>query len=64
MVARVEDGGLVKSPYKKQEFNEQELQDFMRCADPETGPDHFLKNFFFIQHPVQGKIHFFFFDLD
>ena len=56
MTARNEDGVLVKSPYKKQEFTEQELQDFMKCADPDTGPEYFLRNFFFIQHPVQGKI--------
>ena len=54
MVARAEDGVLVKSPYKKQEFTDEQLQDFVQCADPVLGPEHFLKNFFFIQHPVQG----------
>ena len=56
MAAREEDGVLVKTPYKKQEFTEDQLQQFMQCADPVTGPEYFMRNFFFIQHPVQGKI--------
>ena len=56
MTARNEDGVLVKSPYKKQEFTEDQLQEFMLCADPEAGPEYFLRNFFYIQHPIQGKM--------
>jgi hypothetical protein len=56
MVARQEDGVLVKTPYKKQEFTEKQLDDFMHCADPDSGPQYFMRNFFFIQHPVQGKL--------
>jgi len=56
MVAREEDGVLVKSPYKKQEFTDDQLQEFVKCADPETGPEYFLRNFFYIQHPIQGKM--------
>ncbi len=56
MVAREEDGVLVKSPYKKQEFTDDQLQEFVKCADPVTGPEYFLRNFFYIQHPIQGKI--------
>ena len=56
MVARQEDGVLVKTPYKKQQFTEQQLEEVMRCAEPVTGPEYFMRNFFFIQHPVQGKL--------
>ena len=50
------DGVLIKSPHKKQEFTEQQIREFAACADPVTGADYFMRNFFFIQHPVQGKM--------
>ena len=50
------DGVLVKSAYKKQEFTEQQIEEFAACADPVTGPEYFMRNFFYIQHPVQGKM--------
>jgi hypothetical protein len=28
----------------------------MACADPVTGPQYFMDNFFYIQHPVRGKM--------
>jgi hypothetical protein len=47
---------LVKSPYKKQYWTDQQLEEFMKCADPATGPQYFMDNFFYIQHPVKGKM--------
>jgi hypothetical protein len=47
---------LVKAPHRKQTYTEQELEEFARCADPVTGPMHFMDNFFYIQHPVRGKM--------
>jgi len=47
---------LVKSPYKKQHWTDQQLEEFMKCADPVSGPQYFLDNFFYIQHPVRGKM--------
>jgi hypothetical protein len=47
---------LVKSPYKKQYWTDQQLEEFMKCADPVTGPQYFLDNFFYIQHPTRGKM--------
>lgn len=52
----VNDQELVKTPYKKQTFTESQLADFARCADPVTGPAYFMEHFFYIQHPVKGKI--------
>jgi hypothetical protein len=28
----------------------------MACADPVTGPEYFMSNFFYIQHPVRGRM--------
>lgn len=47
---------LVKSPYRRQSWTEQQLAEFMACADPDTGPQYFMDNFFYIQHPVKGKM--------
>jgi hypothetical protein len=30
--------------------------EFARCADPVTGPEYFMSNYFYIQHPVKGKM--------
>ena len=50
------EGVLVKTPHKKQVFTESQLEEFMLCADPDTGPEYFLNNFFYIQHPTRGKM--------
>ena len=50
---------LVKTPYKKTVFkNEKELDDFMKCCDPVNGYLYFMDNFFMIQHPTIGAIHY------
>lgn len=47
---------LVKAPHRRETYTEQELLEFAQAADPVTGPMYFLDNFFFIQHPVRGKM--------
>ena len=47
---------LVKTPYKKTTFTDQQLEEFVKCADPVTGPQYFMDNFFHIQHPTKGKM--------
>jgi hypothetical protein len=47
---------LVKTPYKQQIFTPDQLDAFLKCADPETGPEYFLDHYFYIQHPTQGKL--------
>ena len=48
---------LVKTPYQKTHFkNDKELQDFVKCCDPNTGPMYFMDNFFYIQHPTKGSM--------
>ena len=47
---------LVKAPYRQQHWTDQQLTEFMACADPVTGPEYFMSNFFYIQHPTRGKM--------
>ncbi len=57
-MAKSLDGVLVKKAHRKEKFSEDHLYDLMQCADPDIGYLHFVKNFFHIQHPTQGKIKF------
>jgi hypothetical protein len=50
------DTVLVKAPHRRETYSESELDEFARCADPESGPQYFLDHFFYIQHPTQGKM--------
>jgi hypothetical protein len=47
---------LVKTPYKKTTFTDEQLAEFVACADPVTGPEYFMDHFFYIQHPTRGKM--------
>ena len=48
---------LIKTPYKKTNFKtDKDLQDFIKCCDPNTGPMYFMDNFFYIQHPTKGSM--------
>jgi hypothetical protein len=52
-----ETPSLVKNPYVKTQFKtDKELQDFIKCCDPETGYLYFMDNFFMIQHPTRGSM--------
>jgi hypothetical protein len=47
---------IIKSPYQKVNMTEDQILEFARCADPESGPEYFMSNYFYIQHPVKGKM--------
>ena len=47
---------LVKAPHQRSVYTAQQIDEFRRCADPETGPMYFMDNFFYIQHPTRGKM--------
>jgi len=50
---------LVKDPYVKTKFkDDNELNDFIKCCDPNTGPMYFMDNFFMIQHPTKGSMNY------
>ena len=51
-----DEAPLVKTPYKKTSFTDEQLAEFVACADPVTGPMYFMDHFFHIQHPIKGKM--------
>ena len=52
------DGILIKRPHQKQRYNAEQLREFAKCVDPVSGPLHFLRNYFYIQHTTKGKLKF------
>jgi hypothetical protein len=50
------DTVLVKAPHRRETYTQREIEEFMQCADPVTGPMYFMDNFFYIQHPTRGKM--------
>ena len=50
------DPTLIKNPYKNESFTPDQLDEFAKCADPVTGPLYFMANYFYIQHPTQGRL--------
>jgi hypothetical protein len=47
---------LIKAPYRQHHWTDEQLAEFMACADSVTGPQYFMDNFFHIQHPTRGKM--------
>lgn len=47
---------LVKKPNKQESYTEFQINEFIKCADPVNGPKYFLENYFYIQHPTQGRL--------
>ena len=50
------DYTLIKKPHGLESFNEQQIKEFINCTDSVTGPEYFMSNFFYIQHPVRGRM--------
>ena len=50
------DGVLTKKANKKETYTESQIEDLLKCMDPDTGYLYFAKNFAYIQHPVKGKL--------
>jgi len=59
---RADEPALIKSPYSRAVYNDQQIDEFMACADPVSGPMYFMDNFFYIQHPVKGRMQYHPFD--
>jgi hypothetical protein len=47
---------LVKPAHKQETYIEKQILEIARCADPVTGPQYFMDNFFYIQHPTKGQM--------
>ena len=47
---------IIKTPYQRATYTEQQILEIARCADPVDGPTYFMDNYFYIQHPTKGAI--------
>lgn len=47
---------LVKKPHTTESYTQEQIQEFIKCADPITGPEYFMSNYFYIQHPTKGRM--------
>jgi hypothetical protein len=56
MATKALDGVLIKKANRQERFTEQQIQELSMCADPDNGYEFFCRNFFYIQHPVKGKL--------
>lgn len=50
------DNQFVRPAGKTIELTEHQIREVLRCADPDTGYEYFLRNYFYIQHPTQGQL--------
>lgn len=56
------ENALIKKPYTAATFSDHELEEFIKCADPVTGPKYFMSRYFYIQHPTKGRMNYVPFD--
>lgn len=57
-MAIYQDDSLVKRAYKKVSYTPQQIDELKACMDPVTGPEYFMRNFMYIQHPTKGRVQF------
>ena len=55
-MAKPIENSLIKKPNVQESYTEQQLHEVIKCADPITGPQYFLNNYFYIQHPTRGRM--------
>ena len=56
MASKSLDGVLTKKAHTRETFTERHIEDLIACSDPNTGYHYFCSNYFYIQHPVKGKM--------
>jgi len=55
-MAKSLEGVLVKKAHQSEVFTEQQILEFVKCADPVSGPEYFMSQYFYIQHPTRGRM--------
>ena len=50
------DGVLIKKANKQETYTNEQVEDLMKCMDPDEGYLYFARKFAHIQHPKQGKL--------
>lgn len=49
------DDSLIKKPYAKVAYNAKQVEELKACMHPITGPEYFISNFMYVQHPTMGR---------
>ena len=52
------DGVITKKANQTETYTNEQIEDLVKCMDPQDGYLYFSKNFAYIQHPVKGKLKF------
>ena len=55
-MAQMTETVLIKKPNMRESYTETQIKEIIKCADPITGPQYFLDNYFYIQHPTKGRM--------
>lgn len=50
------DGVLTKKANQKETYTEKQIEDLLKCMDPDEGYLYFARKFAYIQHPVKGRL--------
>lgn len=54
-MAIYQDDKLVKRAYTKISYTKEQIDELRECMNPDTGPEYFITNFMYIQHPIRGR---------
>ena len=52
----LDSNSLIKKPHAVINYTNDQIRELAACSDPDGGPQYFLHNFFYIQHPTKGGI--------
>ena len=55
-MTKVLDTALIKPAHQAASWDEEQIQEFVACADPQSGPQYFMSHYFYIQHPTKGRL--------
>ena len=61
-MAKSLEGVIVKKAHQVETFTQEQILEYARCVDPVNGPQYFLDNYFYIQHPTRGRMQYHPFD--
>lgn len=50
------DNQFVRAPGKTINLTPSQINEVIRCCDPDTGYRYFMENYFYIQHPTMGQV--------
>lgn len=52
----LQPNNLVKRAYQVDSYTAEQLEELEKCSDLQTGPMYFMEHYFYIQHPIKGRM--------